>query len=1156
MRTSSAITERIQRKSSQRRVVLWALLFFLLGVIPALAVHDPIDPGLFELDANIVDDVAPGGTEIPTDWGDLFSGGNPGGTPLTLPTNAISSFFAHDGFFTAGAGGHDGSTADVTFFATGTKDTLEINTGWQCTIANNPTDKDDINHVYAALFRATSATRNNHIIIYMGMERFDNTGAGEIAFWLLQDSTVGCTAPATGSANFTGTHQTGDLLVVSEFTNGGVINSVNIFEWVAGALNTTAIATGVDCDVAASTDNVCGNVNTASITSPWANKFKGGSACTSNCTVGASEFFEIGIDVTALIPSFNGCFTGILGDTRTSPSLTADLKDYALGVLSCKSTPTVTTDIHDSSHTVITSANVGSSVHDKATVSGTAGTPTGTVTFSLYNNTTCSGTAASTETVTLSSSMAESSTTTVPNTGLSYKVSYSGDTFYNSAVGPCEPLMAVKLNPTVTTDIHDSSHTVITSANVGSSIHDKATVTGSVGTPTGSVTFNLYSTQDCTGSFTTQTVTLSSGMAESSATTVPNTGLSYKVSYSGDSNYNAATSSCEPLTPVKLTPTVATEIHNSSHTVITTAPIGSSVHDKATVTGGVGTPTGSVTFNLYSTTDCTGSFTTQTVTLSSGMAESSATTVPNTGLSYQVTYSGDANYTAATSSCEPLPATKLNPTVTTDVHDSSHTVITTAPIGSSVHDKATVSGSVGTPTGSVTFNLYSTTDCTGSFTTQTVTLSSGMAESSATTVPNTGLSYQVTYSGDANYNPATSSCEPLPAVKLNPTVTTEIHDPSHAVITSALIGSSVHDKATVSGSVGTPTGSVTFNLYSTTDCTGTFTTETVTLSSGMAESSATTVPNTGLSYMVTYSGDANYNPATSSCEPLSAIKLTSTVATEIHDSSHTVITSALIGSSVHDKATVSGSGPTPTGSVTFNLYSTTDCEGSFTTQTVTLSSGMAESSATTVPNTGLSYQVTYSGDANYTGATSACEPLNGTKLVPPITTEIHNSSHTVITSAPIGSSVHDKATISGSGPTPTGSVTFNLYSTTDCTGTFTTETVTLSGGMAESSATTVPNTGLSYQVTYSGDDNYTAATSACEPLSAIKLTSSVATEIHDSSHNPITSALIGTSVHDKATVSGSGPAPTGTVTFKLYSTTDCTGSFTTQTVTLSSGMAE
>ena len=304
-----------------RRVVLFALLIALLSVIPALAVHDA---GFVELDANIADDTTPGGTELPTDWGDLFSSGTPGGTPLTLPADATASFFAHDGYFSAGSGGHDGAIADSTHYATGSKDTLNIS-GWSCELVNNPTDKDDIQHAYGIIFTPASGGRAGHTIVYLALERYANTGAGEVSFWILQDTNVGCVAPGT----FTGAHVDGDLLVVSEFTNGGAITSLNVYQWVGsspGALNTTAVATGVDCDGAAANDDVCGNVNTTSISTPWATQDKSSGAN----TLATSEFFEMGIDVTALLPTVDACYSRIIAGTRTSPSLTATLKDYAV----------------------------------------------------------------------------------------------------------------------------------------------------------------------------------------------------------------------------------------------------------------------------------------------------------------------------------------------------------------------------------------------------------------------------------------------------------------------------------------------------------------------------------------------------------------------------------------------------------------------------------------------------------------------------------------------------------------------------------------------------------------------------------------------------------------------------------------------------------
>src|SRR4051794_38821286 len=58
-------------------------------------------------------------------------------------------------------------------------------------------------------------------------------------------------------------------------------------------------------------------------------------------------------------------------------------------------------------------------------------------------------------------------------------------------------------------------------------------------------------------------------------------------------------------------------------------------------------------------------------------------------------------------------------------------------------------------------------------------------------------------------------------------------------------------------------------------------------------------------------------------------KVASSTATQIHNASHADITGTTVpaGTIVHDQATVSGSGATPTGSVTFTRYATGDCSG-------------------------------------------------------------------------------------------------------------------------------------------------------------------------------------------------------------------------------------
>src|SRR2546422_2657909 len=121
-------------------------------------------------------------------------------------------------------------------------------------------------------------------------------------------------------------------------------------------------------------------------------------------------------------------------------------------------------------------------------------------------------------------------------------------------------------------------------------------------------------------------------------------------------------------------------MHNASHNVVVAVPAGTTVHDKATVSGSFGTPTGTVTFTFFTTSStCTGtSVASGTVTLdASGVAHPSASQGPLSAGSYSFIahYNGDPNYTATDSPCEPLEVTALTPTALTEIHNASHTVV-------------------------------------------------------------------------------------------------------------------------------------------------------------------------------------------------------------------------------------------------------------------------------------------------------------------------------------------------------------------------------------------------------------------------------------------------------------------------------------------------
>jgi uncharacterized repeat protein (TIGR01451 family) len=225
-----------------------------------------------------------------------------------------------------------------------------------------------------------------------------------------------------------------------------------------------------------------------------------------------------------------------------------------------------------------------------------------------------------------------------------------------------------KLTPTVTTDVHDASHAIVTSAPIGSSVHDSATVTGSGTTPTGSVSFRVFlGNLECSGDGSAAgTVELNeAGVAHpSDSVVVPVGGLSFRAHYEGDANYTSGDGPCETLAPTKLTPTVVTYVHNASHQVVTEAPLGSSVHDRADVTGSAGTPTGSVTFTVYlGNTTCSGESGQDAGTIAldaSGVAHpSSSVVVPTGGLSFRAHYGGDSTYTSGDGPCETLSAIPL-----------------------------------------------------------------------------------------------------------------------------------------------------------------------------------------------------------------------------------------------------------------------------------------------------------------------------------------------------------------------------------------------------------------------------------------------------------------------------------------------------------------
>ncbi|GAB3059509.1 hypothetical protein GCM10027053_21740 [Intrasporangium mesophilum] len=358
-------------KSITAAIAVGAAMFLAGNVPPAFAVHD----NTFQLDGDVLASTTTtvGGTTQTVDWDSIFTAAGANKNPL--PTGFTAAVFDND--FTTNANGSF-NTSDATTFTQGSKDTLPIS-GWSCTFSSNVNSKIDVMNSYTTAYTAP----NGDQILYFALERNANTGDANVAFWFLQDKNVGCNDNG-GTAAFTGQHVDGDLLIVSAFTNGGVVSNIDAYRWNGGAngsLNPTPVASahGADCKTTGAGDNACATVNTGTITTPWSTSNKQDGV---GHSLRSTEFFEGGLNLTKT--GLGGkCFNTFMADTRSSQSLTATLFDFSLGTLGECTSSIVTTPSISAPVTIPASGTI-SGVTDSALlkVDGIS-TFNGTITWSI-----------------------------------------------------------------------------------------------------------------------------------------------------------------------------------------------------------------------------------------------------------------------------------------------------------------------------------------------------------------------------------------------------------------------------------------------------------------------------------------------------------------------------------------------------------------------------------------------------------------------------------------------------------------------------------------------------------------------------------------------------------------------------------------------------
>lgn len=324
---------------------------------PAYAVDEL---GLFELDRNAID--SPAG--LPDDWENVSH--KVIGVPIGgSDDHAVARVFIDRTKEDDQPFGSETVAPDTSYFNTGgSKDVNDLDE-WRHDTGDVAPAKDEIVDAFAAGYIDPIS---EDLIIYFGLDRKETNGNAFVGFWFLHDlltdnqdpEKFGDPTPGNEPKHFVGIHTggpddvVGDLLVLSDFTGGGEVPEIKVYEWVgdnngdvdtivrpplgggSGPLQLIFASASAECEItgAPGAQPACALSNTSPTPSPWVYLVKTkGKYADGDIQTGA--LFEGGINVNALFQTDDAtCFSSFLAETRSSQSEDAQLKDYALGTFS------------------------------------------------------------------------------------------------------------------------------------------------------------------------------------------------------------------------------------------------------------------------------------------------------------------------------------------------------------------------------------------------------------------------------------------------------------------------------------------------------------------------------------------------------------------------------------------------------------------------------------------------------------------------------------------------------------------------------------------------------------------------------------------------------------------------------------------------------
>src|SRR6266702_859941 len=400
---------------------------------------------------------------------------------------------------------------------------------------------------------------------------------------------------------------------------------------------------------------------------------------------------------------------------------------------------------------------------------------------------------------------------------------------------------------------------------------------------------------------------------------------------------------------------------------------------------------------------------------------------------YQAVFSNSAG--SATSSAATL--TVINPATTTALVSSANPSV----FGQPVTFTATVSSPAGIPTGTVPF-----LDGASSLGTGTLD-SSGIATLTTASLAVGAHSITASYGGDTNFDPSSSSPLSQTVNKAATTVT------SISSANPSVFGQPVTFTATVSSPAGIPTGTVTFLDGASSLGTGTLD------SSGIATLTTASLAVGAHSITASYGGDTNFDPSSSS--PLSqTVNKAATTVTAISS-----VNPNVFGQGVTFSAVVAPAAPgagSPTGTITFQ-------DGATSLGTASLTGGQATFTSSSLSIASHSITAVYVGDGNFNGSASA--PLTETMTKTTVLVTLSSSPNPSLLNQPVVLTAKVAAVPPAVG-TPTGTVAFQDGATALGTATLS------SSGVATLTLSTLAVGSHSLTAVYSGDANFSGATSA------------------------------------------------------------------------------